>query len=92
MVALSFSFSSESVEFFTMIHQITHSVSLFSECLESFFDFGLVSFGSSDIISFVVSDVCSLRKHIDLFVPTLGVLHSKFVALHLPKMHDETHK
>ena len=32
-------FSSESLEFFTMVHQVTHSVYSFSEYLEFFLEF-----------------------------------------------------
>ena len=57
--------------------------------MELFSDF-LV--GSNDVISLAVSDVHPLRKSIYLFVLSLGVFPSEYVALHLPEMHDETHK
>ena len=68
------------------------SVSSFINCLELFPDFSHISVSPNDVIPLAVSDVHPLRKPIYLFVLFLGVLPSEFVALHLPKMHDETHK
>ena len=50
MVAPYFFSSSESVKFFIMAHQITPSVSSFSECLELFSNFHYISVGHSDVI------------------------------------------
>jgi len=55
-------------------------------------DFGHISIGPSDIILLAVSDIRPPRKIIYLLALSLGVLPSEFVALHLPEMHDETHK
>ena len=66
-VAPYFSFSSESMIFFTIVHQVISSISSFSECLELFSDVGHIFIDSSDIISLVVSDVRPSRKtHISL--------------------------
>ena len=79
-VAFNLFSCSESIESFTMIHQVTHSVSPFSECLKLFSDFGHISVGPSDVILLVVFDVRPLRKLRYLFVLSLGVLPSGFVA------------
>ena len=57
MVTLNFFSSSESMKFFTMIYQVTPSVSFFSECLKLFLDFGHTSIGLSDVAPLVISDV-----------------------------------
>jgi len=88
VVAPNFS-SGESVELFTMLHQVTPSVSSFSECLELFLDFCYISVGPSDIIPLAISDLCLSRKFIYLFVLSLRVLPSEFVALYLLEMHDD---
>ena len=75
-----------------MVHQVTSNVSPFSECLELFPDFKHISVAPSNIIPLVVFDVRPPRKPIYLFVLSLEVLPSEFVALHLPEMHDETYK
>ena len=49
VVASYFFFSSESVEFFTIVHHVTPSVSSFSECLELFSDFRHISVGLIDV-------------------------------------------
>ena len=68
LFALYFSSSTESVKFFTMIHQITLCVSSFNECLELFLDFGHVFVGLSDVKLLAVSDVLSLgNPYIFLF-------------------------
>ena len=87
-----FSSSSESVILFTMIHQVTSSVSSFSECLKLLSDFCHIFVDPNDGIQLAVSDTRPSRKHIYLFVLPIGVLPSEFVALHLPEMHDETRK
>ena len=74
--------SSESVKFFTMIHQITPSIFSFSECLELFFDFGHFSVDHSDVILLAVSNVDPHKKLIYRFALSLRVLPSEFVALH----------
>ena len=81
--------SSESVKFFTMIHQVTPNVSSYGKCLELFSDFGNIFVGPNDVIPLTASDVRPPRKHMYLFVLSLGVLPSEFVALHLPGIHDE---
>ena len=53
------SLSSESVEFFTMVHQLLCIFFSFSEYLELFSDFCHI--GLSDVILLAVSDAC-LRK------------------------------
>jgi len=90
-VGHDFSSFNESVKFFNMAHQVTHSISSFSECLELFFDFCYIFVSPSDVLSLAVSDVRPPRTSIYLFVPYLRVLH-EFVTLHFPEMHDETHK
>ena len=85
VIALYFSFSSESVRFFTMIHQVTLSASSFSECLELFPDFFHIFVGPNDAIPLAVFDIGLPEKTIYLFVLSLRVLPSDFVALHLPK-------
>ena len=57
MVALNFSYFSESVKFFTVVHQITPIVSFFSEYLELFSDIGHMSVGLSDVITLAVFDI-----------------------------------
>jgi len=92
VVAPYFFPSSTIVKFFTMVHQVTLSVSSFSECLELFSDFSHICVGPNDVIPLAVFDVRPSRKLIYHFVLSLGVLPSEFVALYLPKMHDKTHK
>jgi len=93
VVAPYFFSSSESVKLFIMAHQITPSVSSFSECLELFFDFHNISVDPSDVILLLAtSDVCLPGKPIYLFILLSRVLPSEFVSLHFLKMHDETHK
>jgi len=76
-----------------MIQQVSPSVSSFSEHVELFPDFHHIFIGPSDIIPLAISDVRPPKKKlIYLFILSLGVLPSEFVALHLPEMHDETHK
>jgi len=50
VVALNFFTFSESVKFFTMIRQVTPSVSSFSEYVELFFDFRHIYVNPSDVI------------------------------------------
>jgi len=91
VVAPNFSSSSESMKFFSIVHQVTPSVSSFSNYLELLSDFGHISISSSDVIPLTVSDIRPPREFVYLFVLSLGVLPSEFVALYLPEMHDETH-
>ena len=60
--------------------------------MKLFPDFGYISVSPSDVIPLAVYDVRPPRKLIYLFVLSLGVLSNEFVVLHLPEMHDETHK
>jgi len=69
--------SSGSLEFFTMVHQVSPSVSSFSECLELFSEFLQTFVGPRDIISFAVFDVCPPLKPIYLFFLSLGVIPSE---------------
>ena len=92
VVAPSFSSFSESVKLFTMIPRVSPIISSFSDSLELFSGFGHISVGPSDVIPLVVSDVHPLRKLIYLFVISFEILLSELVALHLPEMHDESHK
>jgi len=61
-VAPYFFSSSESVKFVTMAHQVSYSVSSFSECLKLFSDFRHISAGPNDVIRLAVSDVCPPGK------------------------------
>jgi len=79
------------MKFFSIIHQVTLSVSSFSNYLELFSDFDHISVSSSDVIPLTVSNIRPPREFVYLFVLSLGVLPSEFVTLHLPEMHDETH-
>jgi len=70
VVASYLFFSSESVKFFTMVSQITSSVSSFSDCLELFSDFGHISDGFSDVIPLAVSEYILLGNSY-IFLPYL---------------------
>ena len=54
VVAPYFYSSSESVEFFTMVHQVTPNVFSFSECLKLFSDLGHIFIGRRDVIPLAV--------------------------------------
>jgi len=88
VVAPYFYSSSESVEFFTMVHQVTPNVFSFSECLEFCLELLLIYVSPSDVIPLAVFDVHPLKKPIYLFL-SLGVILSESDALHLPVTHDE---
>jgi len=92
VIASNFFTSSESVKVFTMDHQVTPSVSSFSEYLELFLDFSHLSVSLSDVIPLAISDVRPPRKLIYLFVLSLGVTPSEYDALHLLVTHDEISK
>jgi len=85
VVASNFS-SSEPVKLFIMIYQITLSVFSFSDCLELFSNFDYIFVGFSNVTLLAVSNVYSPRKPIYLFILSLRVLPSEFVALHLFEM------
>jgi len=71
VVILSVSSFSESLELFTMIHQVTLNVSSFNECLEFFYVFRHISVGLNDVIPLAVFDVRPPRKLIYLFFLSL---------------------
>ena len=85
IVTLNFS-SSELVKFFTIVYQVTPSVFSFSDCLELFSNFDYIFVGFSNVTLLAVSNVYSPRKPIYLFILSLRVLPSEFVALHLFEM------
>ena len=76
MIALNFSSSSDSVKFCTMVHQVTLSISFFSECLEIFSDFHHISVGPSNVIPLDVFDVRPHRKSIYLIFVFVRILVS----------------
>ena len=73
VVASNFSSFNESVKFFTTVHQVTPSVSSFSECMELFSDFGHISVDPSDVIPLAI------RNPFIFFVLSLGVLPSELL-------------
>ena len=62
VVAPNLFFFSESMNFFTTVHQVTPSFFSFTQYLELYFDFGHISFGPSEVIPLAVSDVRALRN------------------------------
>jgi len=68
-----------------MFHLLVNVWSTFSDCCH-------IYVGHHDVIPLAVSDVHPPRKPIYLFVLSLGVLPSTFVALHLPEIHDEIYR
>jgi len=75
---------SESLGFFSIVCQVTLSVSSISESLKLYFDFCHVFIGPSDVIPLAVSDVRHSRRLIYFFDLSLRFLPCEFVALHLP--------
>jgi len=62
VVTPSVSSSKESLESFAMVHQVTHSVSSFSECLKKILSFLHISVSPNDVISLAVFDVRPLEN------------------------------
>ena len=82
--------SSHSLEFLTMVHQVSSGVSSFSGYLEFSLEFLKIFVSHSNVIPLGVSEVRLPRKPMSLFFKSLGVDPSEPVALHLPVTYDET--